>query len=364
MSDIDEMVVRRLIKVTKHPTQNYHIYNYTPKCSSRHLWNEATMMCRGLVLAGGKVVARPFQKFFELSQLTKEMRKDIDRNAEVITSEKMDGSLGILYWIGDMPHMCTRGSFTSEQAVWATGLLQTKYIKETANLDKRLTYLFEIVYPDNRIVINYDKFADIILLGAIVIETGQDIDIEQLLLRESGFILCKTYPELKTYNQAKDVLDSKDYENKEGFVVTFKNELKLKLKRKDYKHKQTLADDNNFSLKNMIATVNTFGPAKLEEQLSFLSDSRKGDVLNILQNGMKEYGSVEQQCKDVLDGDIWHSFITGPLVDERRSVAQAALDHKHLPSKAIMNMYDNREYSKVIWDFVLKRQKESRMSSG
>ncbi|HRF99146.1 MAG TPA: hypothetical protein PLZ51_28235, partial [Aggregatilineales bacterium] len=74
---------------------------------------------------------------------------------------KMDGSLGILYrWQGAY-YIATRGNFDSDQAIWATIFLRTHY--DLHNLADEYTLLFEIIYPDNRIVVNYGQRQDLVL---------------------------------------------------------------------------------------------------------------------------------------------------------------------------------------------------------
>ena len=85
--------------------------------------------------------------------------------------EKLDGSLGILYWLGDEPYIATRGSFESPQAQIATELLRAY---DLSGLDRRRTYLFEIIYPENRIVVNYDDRRELVLLAIIDTATGRE----------------------------------------------------------------------------------------------------------------------------------------------------------------------------------------------
>ena len=59
----------------------------------------------------GRIVARPFKKFFNLS----DGRTDITGEYEIY--EKMDGSLGILFFYEGEWILASRGSFTSEQAI-------------------------------------------------------------------------------------------------------------------------------------------------------------------------------------------------------------------------------------------------------
>jgi len=135
------------ISIRQHDLVDLLIFNYTPKCQYEPMWTEETSMCRGLITDfSGKIISRPFRKFFNLSEA-----KEIP-DGDFKVYEKYDGSLGILYWIGDEPFIATRGSFHSEQAIKGSELIK-KY--DVSNLDKNYTYLFEIQLLLNSIVLNY-----------------------------------------------------------------------------------------------------------------------------------------------------------------------------------------------------------------
>ena len=69
-----------------HPTLPLTIWNYTEKVQFENLWDEVTLMCRGLVTDNeGNMVAIPFQKFFNIE----EGKFTPTENFEVY--EKMDG---------------------------------------------------------------------------------------------------------------------------------------------------------------------------------------------------------------------------------------------------------------------------------
>jgi RNA ligase len=71
----------------------------------------------------------------------------------------MDGSLGILYKVDGKPYLATRGSFVSDQAVAGTAMLHERY--GDYEFEDGFTYLFEIIYPENRIVIDYKGMSDL-----------------------------------------------------------------------------------------------------------------------------------------------------------------------------------------------------------
>jgi RNA ligase len=171
---LHEMVRDRYVNVTRHPHEHLAIYNYGQRAQFDNVWNDATLQCRGLIVSDrGEVVARPFRKFFNLSQL------DSVPDGYFVAHEKMDGSLGVAYVASDgMPCIATRGSFTSEQAVWATGWLRDNLQHAAWVLDiigQGCTPLFEIVYPNNRIVVDYGDRAELVYLTSIDIATGEDI---------------------------------------------------------------------------------------------------------------------------------------------------------------------------------------------
>ena len=82
-----------LLHKQTHPTYDLTIWNYSQKVQYEKLWDDITMQCRGLVTnSKGQIVARPFKKFFNLEEM------DSPPSGEFKVYEKMDGSLGILFY--------------------------------------------------------------------------------------------------------------------------------------------------------------------------------------------------------------------------------------------------------------------------
>ena len=149
------------------------ILNYTAKATYSRHWNEATVACRGLILDGAdRVVARPFPKFFGPSEPD---APAVPTQQEMEVTAKLDGSLGIAYTHpeGDV-RLATRGSLASEQALEATRIWHEKY--RHVAIPQGVTPLFEIIYPDNRVVLDYGEMRDLVLIALIDTETGADID--------------------------------------------------------------------------------------------------------------------------------------------------------------------------------------------
>ncbi|RZU49951.1 RNA ligase [Krasilnikovia cinnamomea] len=158
------------VRTQRHPARPYVIYNYTEACQYAGAWTPVTLACRGLVVdeSTGRVLARPFPKFFNH---TESHAPALRPDAPVAVTDKADGSLGVIYRDGDALAVATRGSFASDQAKHATALLRSRYPGFVP--PDGLTVLVEIVYPENRIVLDYAGLNDLILLGAVEIATGR-----------------------------------------------------------------------------------------------------------------------------------------------------------------------------------------------
>lgn len=174
-ADLTHALNERLVGKREHPAYPLAILNYTERCQyERGLWSPVTMMCRGLIYRTDtlEVVARPFRKFFNYGQTE---APTVPLDARVVVADKLDGSLGILYRVPEGWAVATRGAFTSEQAIHATTLFQERYAD--FHPPEGVTVLFEIVYPANRIVVDYGAQDDLVLLGGVEIATGKSVPV-------------------------------------------------------------------------------------------------------------------------------------------------------------------------------------------
>src|SRR5690242_5874737 len=168
---LDSAIADSYVRRQVHPTEPLAILNYTEKAAYENVWNEVTLTCRGLIYntETWQIVARPFGKFFNHGQAG---AASIALDAPVHVTDKMDGSLGIVYPTSDGRYaVATRGSFTSDQATHATALLRSRYA--TWWPTPGWTVLFEIVYPENRIVCDYGTTDDLVFLAAVDTATGK-----------------------------------------------------------------------------------------------------------------------------------------------------------------------------------------------
>ncbi|MEU6985778.1 RNA ligase [Streptomyces sp. NPDC046324] len=149
-----------------HPELPLSIYTYTRACQYERIWNQVTTRCRGLVAddATGAIVALPLPKFFNVGE--HEAGQPYaptlpDEPFEVY--DKVDGSLAVIFHYAGRWQVASKGSFISAQATWAQRRLDGR---DTAALTPGVTYLAEILYPQNRIVVDYGDRRDLVLLAA------------------------------------------------------------------------------------------------------------------------------------------------------------------------------------------------------
>lgn len=223
---------------------NFVIFNYRGEVEIKNLWNNVNVWCRGLIFDLNntrKPVAVPFKKFWNVGQKP-QTRPDVlaKLGAPVSVLDKADGSLGIVFWdkYREALRVSTRGSLESEQAIWATKWINDNIDSgELQQLRQELmdrTYLVEIIYAANRIVVKYD-FAGLILLDQICNATqsmASQLDqldlvpIPQSWRRAESFVPSTLTEFIERAATLPGMV--------EGFVVTYSNGLKVKIKGMEY----------------------------------------------------------------------------------------------------------------------------------
>jgi len=319
-----------------HPTFPLTIWNYTPDVQYGEKWDDITLQCRGLVTDNeGSVVARPFKKFF-----------NIEENKHTPTSEfevfdKMDGSLGIMFKYNGEMVCATRGSFTSEQSKWMTEFA-LKYNYQDIIVDG-FTYLFEIIYPENRIVVNYEGQERLVLLGIINTETGEELPYNDLF---EGFDVVKKYDGIRDYSELK----SKVEQNSEGFVVRFSNGERMKIKGEEY-----------LRLHKIMTNVSTTGVWELLSSGGDINEFLK-DVPDEFYKKVKDYADllkygfyrVSEDCGKSHNYFRYGKYNDREIEPTKKQFAEHVINHGHPPYRAVMfAMWDGKPYDKLIWN-VLK----------
>lgn len=309
-----------------HPTLPLSIWNYSEKVQYDSLWDDITLSCRGLVTDDkGNVVARPFRKFFNIE----EGKHTPTEQFQVF--EKMDGSLGILFFYGDEWVFASRGSFTSDQALKFKEIFTKKY--KTSYLYTPNTYLFEIIYPENRIVVDYGNIEDVVMLGEINTESGDELDLNHYT--NSIFNVVKEYNGIKDYSSLKSLVDN----NAEGFVVRFSNGDRMKIKGEEYLRLHRIM--TNLSTTSVWEILSTNG--KIDEFIKDVPDEFFKKIQDFAfdlslryYNLMKEY----TECFEIIKNKT----------EDRKSFAEESKRYPH-PS-LLFGLLDGKDISPMIWKMI------------
>jgi len=205
-----------------HPTLPLTIYNYSQATQYEAKWDEVTLSCRGLVFDDeGNQVSYPFKKFFNIEENKHTPANDFE------IYEKVDGSLITVFNYNGEWVVSSRGSFTSDQAIAAQKLF--KQLMNLDRIDKAATYLFELIAPWNRIVVDYGEREELILLGA----RAKYFEASHLDLYELSKMLGCNLIRKFDFDDYKEI-QKLNWENSEGFIVRFSNGDRCKIKFADY----------------------------------------------------------------------------------------------------------------------------------
>ncbi len=307
------------------------IFNYTAKAQYEGRWNFFERVSRGLIVNAvtGEIVARAFDKFFNW------MQDGQKSNGHIVTiTEKMDGSLGILYRVGGEYRISTRGNFHSEQAEWATKFLHEHYTLD--GLPNELTLLFEIIYPENRVIIDYQGRKDLVLLAARNRFTGAYLPFfpdVQLLADKYGFPLPKVY----TFNNVTAIMErlGKMDRDEEGFVVEFSDGQRFKFKGDKYLELHKLVF--SLSFKNTLQAVVT-------KQVDYIREQIPDEFLADFNGWVKEIEETRERIKR----EVAEAFAQAPK-DTRKDFALWVMsNHKDL-SSYLFAMLDGYDIEPIIY---------------
>lgn len=342
---LNDYVERGLLEKNSHPTLPLDIYNYSRECQFSQLWDEITLNMRGTVLdREGNVIARTFPKFFNLEELNQE---DIPNEPFSVYS-KMDGSLGILFHYADQWHLATKGSFVSDQAIKGREMLEKCNYQ---NLATELTYLFEIIYKENRVVVDYD-FEGLILLAIIDNKDGYEYDLysqESLLmglklsdiLKELGFTIVKKYDGIQDYKKLKEIIK----DNEEGFVIRFEfSGFRMKIKGNEYvRLHRLLTNFSNVDIWDLLKDGRDLG-----DFLDRVPDEFDLWVRDIIDELRAKYAFIEKSAYELYD-DFFMKRPGFPKDAGKKEFALWAREQeKHLQG-ILFSIYDGKNYSDSIW---------------
>jgi RNA ligase len=344
----ERMLDEGFIRSQVHPQfPELAIFNYTEAAQYDRVWNAATNVCRGLVvvLQGPDrelspdcvVLARPFGKFHNLNTeyVPESQEANLPTDAPPLVTEKLDGSMGILYRYGNEWWVATRGSFASVQAQWATAWFRRNVGKWVMDEDDA-TPVFEVIYGENRIVVDYD-YEGLVLLGVVDNVTGRELS-RKAVEWIAGDNSVRVVP---AFDKTLAECAAENKPNEEGYVLTYSNGVKVKVKFAEYvRLHRVLTGLNPRAIWEMLSqgggeSVDAIlGDPKMP--VTFISWF-KGWVEQL----RARYAEIEVISKAV--------FEARPKEGTRKDMA---LFFKQTPQvcSVLFAMLDGKDYAPIIWD--------------
>lgn len=306
------------------------IFNYTTMAQYAERWNFFECVSRGLIInhQTGEIVARAFDKFFNWGEGGR------TSNAPIVTiMEKVDGSLGVLYRHKGKYRIATRGTLDSVQGIWATTFLRAHY--DLSGLADELTLMFEIIYPENRIIINYGERQDLVLIGARNRFTGDYLPFSKVqeLGKRYGFSIPKVYhfddiPSLIANTQALD-------NSAEGYVVEFADGQRFKFKSLRYLELQRLLVSLTF--KNVLKAVQS---GSIDTILAMIPD----EFLHEARNWITEIRMTIQRVME----EVQTAFDSAPKTSRKEFALWVTTHHLSL-SRYLFARLDGKDIEPLIY---------------
>lgn len=334
---MDGIVVKQ-----EHPTLPLIIWNYTDKVQYDRLWDETLLYCRGLITdTRGNIIVKPFSKFFNFEEI--EDKSIIPwKDSYVLVQEKIDGSLGILFNYNRQWIMSTRGSFVSDQAKRGMEIVMEQC--NISKLDPNFNYLVEIVYPENRIVVEYgEQF--VTFLSIFNHEKELSWNESKIFLNLLGINqkhIVDTIKLIKVDEQTIYDLKSQNLKNKEGYVFRFyPSNFRMKIKFEDYVNlHKTLSH-----LSTTLIWESLKDDKDIVTMLKDVPDEIFAHVADYAATLTNEFDKTARLVEDIFK----------ELSKDIKDRKEFAIKVNTLPKRyhgILFKLFDNKTYDELIWKLI------------
>lgn len=339
------------------PKHDLWIYCYTPKVQYDRIWDVCTTTCRGLILnSEGEIIGRPFKKFFNYDEEIGFQIYGAPPNLNPIITDKMDGSLGILCTYKNDLIFASKGSFESDVANWFAAHFLSAHKDKVEQIKNHIhrTFLFEVITPGNRVVLDYYNNAHIKFLSSINnIDTNEKKDfsfLEKILVNHNVF----------DFTSIKDFGDKikQDQNRIEGYVLSWPNFSKISFQELTYRVKvktQWYLDLHRlvFGLtpKKVWSVLRESGT--IEPMLAQMPDEFCGEIRSISKNLNKQFTEIESEVKSIFYSRNYHLNNLGTTWRKEFALdMQANVDKKF--HSLIWNLIDGKveNFKDNIWKMI------------
>jgi len=274
----------------RHSVLPLTIYKYTRQAQYEKRFDGVLDKFRGLVLDDNyRPVNNTIPKFFNYQELGIKASHDTPNSKSIAgIYEKYDGSIINVFKFQDKIIITSMQSFESDMVKVAEDLLPN-YINDEliAWLDAGWTFVFEVIYPENRIVVNYGDNTTLVLLAV------RNVDgTEEFNLRKFSWMNIARKVHMPWEQLFEEI--TKPYCNKEGYVVVFGDGSRVKFKYNEYFELHAAFSD--YSKKRLIELAiekKTINPkdliADFPDELYALAEKDLNDITELF---IAIYGSV------------------------------------------------------------------------
>ena len=201
-------------------------------------------------------------------------------------------------------------------------------------LEEEFTYMFEIIYPENRIVVDYGNMEDIVLLGKRRTHCGTEWSTDHYVDR--GFNCVKKYDGIKDFRKLKELIE----DNREGFVIHFNSTgSKCKIKGDEYiRLHKIMTQISTTSIWDVLANG-----GKMEDLLVNVPDEFYSKIKEVEQDLIYKFNLMDSIIKNE------YKLIINSL-GENHTDKDFALRVKDNPLSKMLFSYKNGKcYEKYLW---------------
>lgn len=205
---------------------NLVLLKYGPKVHEIG-WSKFALLCRGKVidLKEEKIISYPYDKFFNLNEMpeysTEVIQKLMSEAEDIYITDKKDGSLIAATRLSEKDEeflITTNGSFDNLHISLARKMIDEKYPEFKKAAPTGMTFIFEIIHPEDPHCISYGDTERLYLHGVRRLDNYQLVRYEELEKIAQMFnldIVEREYFDLATMTKKVHEKDA----NKEGWVV-------------------------------------------------------------------------------------------------------------------------------------------------
>lgn len=291
--------------------QNVTIYDYR-LASLSDFMNDEAFELRGLCFVkqsdGSWKRNILMNKFFNVNQTEGWMYDDVKDKEIVDLANKEDGSIiSFVEFENGNVRAKSKTSFESDQAkmaqtVYDNSIKLQDFIKR--NFNANMTAIFELVSPENQIVLEYQN-TELILLQIRNNETGEYIPSVDVFSEQFNIKVAEQFP--KSLMNLDDLLSRKEIDDSdiEGWIVTFADGQMAKIKTDKYLQLHGLVGPDAFRENLLIETIID---GNIDDVISSLvPGEKKNKIIDLSEKVEHKFNHLVVEFKE-LRGSYFNEF--------------------------------------------------------